>query len=121
MGKNTYLLTLFTAISLVVCAAVVGCASHPDDKAAVYQVLDQHKLASVEVSQDRHAGVITLRGVVANAQSKAQAEQLVLQAAPGYTVKNQLQVQSSEITGAPLHAQPAGNGNLRNSGNAVMS
>ena len=81
---------------LVSSVPVAGCrASHPDDQAAVYQVLDQNKLASVEVSQDRGAGVITLRGVVATAASKAQAEQLTREAAPGYTVKNQLQVQSS--------------------------
>jgi hypothetical protein len=94
MRKHLYFVSLFTAISLGVPAA--GCrASHPDDQAAVYKALDQHKLASVEISEDRGAGVITLRGVVADAESKAQAEQVTRQAAPGYTVKNQLQVQSS--------------------------
>lgn len=89
---------------------MMGCRSHPDDQAAVYQVLDQHKLASVEVSQDRHSGVITLRGVVGNADSKTQAEQLALQAAPGYTVKNQLQVQSSRSVAPNISAPSAGAG-----------
>jgi len=96
MRKNLYFVPLFTAIFLALGVPAVGCHfSHPDDQAAVYKVLDQHKLASVEVSQDRFSGVITLRGVVVSAASKDQAEELVRQAAPGYTVKNQLQVQSN--------------------------
>lgn len=91
---------------LVSTASVVGCGWHPDDQAAVYKVLDQHNLASVEVSQNRHAGVITLRGVVGSADNRAQAEQLTLQAAPGYTVKNLLQIQSS-LTVAPNSAGAA--------------
>jgi hypothetical protein len=78
---------------LVLSAPLGGCRiSHPDDQAAVYKTLDQHFLSNVEVSEDRGAGVITLRGVVVTAASKAAAEQFARQAAPGYTVKNQIQV-----------------------------
>jgi osmotically-inducible protein OsmY len=77
---------------------VAGCHStHPDDKAAVYSALDQNKLASVTVAQDRDKGVITLSGIVGNQQSRSQAQSIAEKAAPGYSVKNELRVNDVDL------------------------
>jgi osmotically-inducible protein OsmY len=91
---GTFVLALFAA---------EGCNIHqrPDDKAAVYQLFDQNGLSSVEVSQDRISGVITLKGDIANADRKARAEALARQAAPDYTISNQLHVDNSGIANPP--------------------
>jgi osmotically-inducible protein OsmY len=90
---------ILAAAAGVALAALAGCQSqHPDAKAAVYQALSQHDLASVEVFQDRSRGVITLRGIVGGSDSRSRAEQVAEQAAPGYTVKNQLTVNNIGIT-----------------------
>jgi hyperosmotically inducible periplasmic protein len=86
------------AVLLVGLLALVGCqGSHPDDKQAVYNALDSHQLRNVEVFQDRRKGEITLRGIVASNDTKSQAVNLAGQAAPGYTIKDQLQVESAGI------------------------
>lgn len=83
---------------------VWGCQStHPDDKSAVYAALTQNKLDSVVVAQDREKGVIRLSGIVGNSQSKAQAQAAAQQAAPGYAVQNDIQVQD---TGLMQQANP---------------
>jgi hyperosmotically inducible protein len=85
------------AIALVGLLALVGCQGHPDDKQAVHNALNSHDLRSVEVFQDRRHGEITLRGIVDNNDAKAQAVNLTQQAAPGYAIKDQIQVQSAGI------------------------
>lgn len=98
VNRTNHLCTVFLATAALVATGVLGChASHPDDRAAVYQALNQHDLASVEVSQDRGHGVITLRGIVGNQDSKNRAQQLTQQAAPGYTVQNQLTIDKSGL------------------------
>src|SRR5206468_424457 len=47
--------------------------------------------------QNRRKGEMTLRGIVATNDTKTQALNLAQQAAPGYTIKDQLQVQSAGI------------------------
>ncbi len=94
------------AVALVGLLAIVACQSqHPDDKQAVYTALGQHDMASVEVFQDRRKGEITLRGIVGSSDQKAQAETIAQQAAPGYTIKDQIQVQSAGIDGMEKAAQ----------------
>lgn len=85
-----------------------GCHSaHPDDSAAVYQALAQHDLASVQVAQDRGNGVITLSGMVGDQTRKDHAQQLAQQAAPGYTIRNDLRVDNTGILGeANPNARP---------------
>jgi len=80
-----------------------GChnGSHPDDKQAVYNSLDQNDLASVIVSQDRDNGVIKLTGIVGSQARKDHAQQLAQQAAPGYRIDNQLTVDQTSILNAP--------------------
>jgi hypothetical protein len=90
---NAAPMILTAQLALVATALLAaGCASHPDDKAAVYAALDKSNLSSVTVSQDRHSGILTLTGIVANGRQKSQAETLAGQAAPGYTVRDRIQV-----------------------------
>ena len=98
-------LLALAAVALVGLLALVGCQNHPDDKQAVYNALDQHDLRSVEVFQDRRNGQMTLRGIVGSNDQKAQALNLAQQAAPGYTIKDQIQVQSAGIEGMVKSAQ----------------
>jgi len=85
-----------------------GCHSqHPDDSAAVYQALGQHDLASVQINQDRDKGVITLNGIVGDQTRKDRAQQLAEQAAPGYSIRNNLHVDTTGILGeANPNAKP---------------
>ena len=93
------------AVALVGLLALVGCQNHPDVKQAVYNTLGQHDLASVEVFQDRRKGEITLRGIVSSNDQKGRAENLAQQAAPGYTIKDQLRVESAGIESMEKTAQ----------------
>lgn len=94
------------AIMLVGLLALVGCQSeHPDVKQAVYSALNQHDMASVEVFQDRRKGEITLRGIVGSRDQKTQAETVAQQAAPGYTIKDQIGVESAGIEGMEKSAE----------------
>jgi len=92
------------SISVLSQAAIVaaslfaaGCASHPDDQAAVYAALDKSNLSSVMVNQDRHSGVLTLSGIVNDASSKSKAESLAQQAAPDYRIADRLQVKATGL------------------------
>jgi len=99
MKRSTRLALLALAgVALVGVLAPVGChGGHPDDKQAVYNALTQHDLRTVEVFQDRRKGEITLRGIVATNEHKSQAVNFAQQAAPGYAIKDQIQVQSAGI------------------------
>ena len=105
--RSTRLALLALAgVALVGLLALIGCQSeHPDVKQAVYNNLNQHDLRSVEVFQDRRKGEITLRGIVGSGDQKAQADQLAQQAAPGYAIKDQIQVQSAGIEGMEKTAE----------------
>ena len=94
------------AVALVGLLALVGCQKdHPDVKQSVYSALGQNDLASVEVFQDRRKGEITLRGIVGSSDEKAKADTLAQQAAPGYTITDQLRVESAGIAGMEKAAQ----------------
>src|SRR5579884_4252268 len=84
---------------LLIALVFTGChsASHPDYAQAVYASFDHHDLASVQVSQDRSKGVITLKGIVGDQTRKDRAQQLAQQAAPGYTIQNDIQVQNDGL------------------------
>ncbi len=74
---------------------LVGCNrqnQHPDVKDAVNSAMTSNGLGVVKVSQDRNKGVITLSGDVESADQKSQAEQLAAQAAPGYTISDEIGV-----------------------------
>jgi hyperosmotically inducible protein len=72
---------------------VAGCKpSHPDEKSAVASSLSSNNLSAVGVSQDREKGVMTLTGTVDTQDMKNQAESLAKQAAPDYTVADEIGV-----------------------------
>jgi hyperosmotically inducible protein len=82
-----------------------GCnhqPAHADEKAAVTNSLGSNHLGDVSVSQDQDKGVMTLTGDVNSADLKAQAETLTKQAAPDYTVANEIGVRP---TGAESQAK----------------
>jgi hyperosmotically inducible protein len=82
---------------------LAGCQSnHPDERSAVTNSLKQNNFSSVDVSQDRDKGVMTLNGNVDSEQIKEQAADVAKQAAPDYTVANEIGVRPPEApnTGA---------------------
>jgi len=93
IGKRSYF--SFIGISLLAAFLLVGCnraSQHPDVKDAVNSAMTQNGLGVVKVAQDRDKGVITLTGDVESADQKSQAESLAKQAAPDYTVSNEIGV-----------------------------
>ncbi len=88
--------TLAAALAgLTLCAGLMlaGCnKTHPDEKDAVNNALTANNLGVVTVSQDRDKGVMTLSGDVETSDLKQRAEEVAKQAAPDYTVSNQVGV-----------------------------
>src|SRR3954471_9868294 len=94
---------LGAAILLGSAMGIAGCnnkTSHPDEKSAVTNSLNSNNLNAVSVSQDRDKGVMTLKGDVADADAKAQAESLAKQAAPDYTGANEIGVRTPQAANA---------------------
>jgi|SRR5271166_2798737 hyperosmotically inducible protein len=85
---------LVGAAAMFACAlAMAGChANHADEKSAVTNSLSSNNLSSVSVSQDRDKGVMTLSGNVTSDDQKSQAENLAKQAAPDYTIADEIGV-----------------------------
>jgi hyperosmotically inducible periplasmic protein len=72
---------------------LAGCkSSHPDEKSAVTSSLSTNNLSAVSVSQDREKGVMTLTGNLDSQDLKNQAESLAKQAAPDYTIADEIGV-----------------------------
>jgi hyperosmotically inducible periplasmic protein len=89
-----YKVLLSSATILAGAMIVAGCnkPSHPDEKAAVNDSLKNSNLSAVSVSQDQDKGVMTLKGNVDSQDLKSQAENIAKQAAPDYTVANEIGV-----------------------------
>ncbi len=84
---------LATAFLLMVMLAACDRENqHADVKDAVNTAMTRNNLGVVNVSQDRTKGVLTLTGDVETADQKAQAESVAAQAAPGYTIANEIGV-----------------------------
>src|SRR5579863_903943 len=84
-----------SAVLLAGALAIAGCQNqpaHPDEKSAVTNSLNSNNLSNVSVSQDRDKGVMTLTGDVPSGDAKAQAENLAKQAAPDYTIADEIGV-----------------------------
>lgn len=92
--RRHFSIAVLTAILLGI-FALAGCnkqSEHPDVKDAVDQAMTRNNLGVVKVSQDRDKGVLTLTGDVISADDKTRAESVAKDAAPGYTVANELAV-----------------------------
>jgi len=102
MNHSPTKLLLGAAILLGSGMVVTGCQdkNHPDEKGAVTNLLNSNNLGSVDVSQDREKGVMTLKGNVASDDAKQQAESFAKQAAPDYTVANEIGVRPPEAANA---------------------
>ena len=84
-----------SATMLAGALALAGCQNrpaHPDEQSAVTTSLNNANLSAVSVSQDRDKGVMTLSGNVGTNDQKAQAENLAKQAAPDYTIADEIGV-----------------------------
>ena len=107
--KRTHSIAIVLALMLAGLggmAAISGCQkNHPDKKQALYNMFSQNDLRSVEVFQDRDKGEITLRGIVASPDQKTRAVALAQRSAPGYTIKDQIQVQSAGLEGMEKAAE----------------
>ncbi|MFZ0705230.1 MAG: BON domain-containing protein [Candidatus Korobacteraceae bacterium] len=92
--------TKFKAMALVAAAfaavLILGACNnnpqHPDVKDAVDTAMTRHDLGVVKVSQDRDKGVLTLSGDVETPDKKSEAESVAKDAAPGYTIANEIGV-----------------------------
>ena len=92
---NQLIVKALVATSLVGVFAIEGCNStYPDYKGAVSSSLTQKDLGNIHVSQDRDHGVITLSGTVPKLAEKQQADSVAKQAAPKYTIANEIAVVS---------------------------
>lgn len=83
-------------------ALIVACkgSGQPDEKAAVTNSLKNNNLDSIDVSQDRDKGVMTIKGNVDSDDVKKQAETLAKQAAPDYTIANEIGVRPPQADNA---------------------
>ena len=83
---------LGAAIFLGSAMVIAGCnKTHPDEKSAVTNSLSGNNLGSVDVSQDRDKGVVTLTGTVTNDSDKSRAESIA-KAIAGSEWKNHAQL-----------------------------
>jgi hyperosmotically inducible protein len=100
--RFTRKLFLGSAAILGAVAMVAGCqhATHPDEKSAVTDSLKNNNLNAVDVSQDRDKGVMTLKGNLASQDLKNQAESLAKQAAPDYTIADEIGVRPPDVAHA---------------------
>lgn len=95
---NKVIVKGLVATSLVGVFVIAGChkkqPDYPDFKGAVSSSLTRKDLGSIQVSQDRDNGVITLSGTVPTLDEKQQAESIAKQAAPNYTIADEIAVVS---------------------------
>jgi len=92
-----------SAVLLMGVLTVAGCnnkAGHADEKPAVTSALSNNNLGAVNVSQDRDKGVMTLTGNLDSQDQKNQAENLAKQAAPDYTIADEIGVRPPDASGA---------------------
>jgi hyperosmotically inducible periplasmic protein len=101
MHSSRRCLLLGGAIILGGAMAIAGCHhAYPDAKAAVTDTLKANNLGKIDVSQDREKGVMTLTGNVDSDNDKMQAENLTKQAAPGYTIADEIGVRPPDENSA---------------------
>jgi hyperosmotically inducible periplasmic protein len=102
LNYSTHSFLLGAVILIGSTMVIAGCQSKslPDEKGAVANSLKRNDLGSVDISQDRDKGVVTLTGNVASDDAKLKAENLAKQAAPDYTIANQIGVRPPQVQNA---------------------
>jgi hyperosmotically inducible periplasmic protein len=91
LRKTKHQFLLGSSAVLLGVLSLAGCkTSHPDEKSQVTSSLNSNNLSAVSVSQDRKNGVMTLTGNVESQDLKTQAESLAKQAAPDYTIADEI-------------------------------
>jgi len=99
-GLHNYFLVGAAAI-VASAIGIGGCHRvHPDEKSAVTDSLKSNSLGDVSVSQDRDKGVMTLKGDVDSQDMKNHAESLASQAAPDYTIADEIGVRPPAVANA---------------------
>jgi hyperosmotically inducible protein len=98
--RSHFLIGSAAVLSGVVVVSGCNHAAHPDEKSAVTNSLNSNSLSAVSVSQDRDKGVMTLKGNLASQEMKNQAENLARQAAPDYTIADEIGVRPPEVSQA---------------------
>ena len=87
---------LLPLLALLVLGSALGCSSasakSPDVSDGIRKSLNDAGLRNVSVSQDRDKGIVTLNGLVASENDKAQAESLAKSFAGAQVVANQIAV-----------------------------
>ena len=109
-------LLIGSVAALSTALATAGCnnkPSHPDEKSAVTNSLNGNNLGSVSVSQDQEKGVITLTGNVTSEDQKTQAANVAKQAAPDYTIADELGVRPPEASARQAALRPTWTAPLR--------
>jgi hyperosmotically inducible periplasmic protein len=109
-SRHRFLLS--SAAVLAGAMVVAGCnkPAHPDEKSLVTDSLKNNNLSAVSVSQDRDKGVMTLKGDVDSQDLKSQAEGVAKQAAPDYTIADEIGVRppgASEAGSVASHLDSA--------------
>lgn len=94
MLRSRVVLLSIATLSLCGAFTLTGCnqTKHPDEKDAVNNALTANNLGAVNVSQDRDKGVMTLKGDLESEDKKDQAQGVAKQAAPDYTIANEIGV-----------------------------
>jgi len=83
-------------LSLLVFLPVSGCSTHeksPDVTSQIRNSLDQAGLKTVNVSQNRDKGVVTLTGTAESETQRGQAESIAKSVATNEVVSNEITVQ----------------------------
>lgn len=95
IGNSRIIIKACMIASLAGGLMIAGChkkPANPDSKDAVNYSLTQNNLGAIHVAQDRDKGVITLTGTVPAEDQKSQAETIARQAAPNYTIADEIAV-----------------------------
>ena len=91
-SRHKFLLSSAAVLAGVMVVAGCNKPAHPDEKSAVTDSLKNSNLSAVSVSQDRDKGVMTLKGNLDSQDLKSQAENIAKQAAPDYTIADEIGV-----------------------------
>ena len=93
-SRSRMILAAISSVALCAVLVLAACNQnkYPDEKDAVNNALTANNLGAVNVSQDREKGVMTLKGDLESAEKKEQAQAVTKQAAPDYTVANEIGV-----------------------------